>query len=913
MLHFNTKSTFESEKDTILNNNSLIKDKNISMNDRPRITKKSSFLNINKNTNIKYNPLTHSPKKFNQSNFYENSLFSKFNNFKPKKAKDSNSYFRDNTNMNFNMSSILSNAFTIKNSDKQNLTENKTLTDYNIKIKQNLIKYNKNYLFKQSPFTNKVESNSTGKVKVLPNKIKAQASIMDIILPDKSNKDFMNKGNNINIFTTKNENESNKRVLNISQEHLKNEINSMNAVQETNNNYKTNKHNQQKIIYSNSKINSIDKDYLNSIFKNNKINSRNHKDIFILDEIDSNKNGYSNETVSQAANKNNTNKSHNNKGEYSNNFIEGKINNYIENYEKTKNHERNKKKTQTDVLICKNNQDEMIIDNFNNISSNHSNFVANNKLYKFIQENRKSTDHRNVLVNHNNLRQCSEDRNISNKKIVQNINTIDAHSTNIISDKKNYVKFVSKPNKTISYSLCKNGSQIRSYSDKIKRQLFFNKTILTKHNKFKKPNLNSLLLRRSSIINSKKEFVSVSDEKKKEVSGSIGKDMKKYNDMILLRELKSKSKDNKKKEIEDSFSNSNRTNNLNKNNKNICFLNQFTEGYVYYTKKKEDKSLNLQSQKRYINKNQKNITNNENFDSEEYKIRNNQNLINNMIDKNYKTIDLININTIDNICVTDINHDLSTEEKKLLKKSTKEIINNSSNYIGYKSKKKTNYSNYSTYENLKKEKKFNKHYNNPTIKLNSYCLKTNSSEEKFTRTNNISFLKKYNLNPGILNNAHENDKFKNIFDNNKHLKSKEQAKDKNLKIKKENLGKFIDKNLKNDFIYMLHNSKINNCIKNQENSFKKQNQKKKVDNINIKNCIIKNDNSNREKENVDNFDKSQFGEINKDGNLDYDLMNKIIDGLDEEFRGLFNFSYDNFINKDKSESASLLSEIEDEL
>jgi len=266
--------------------------------------------------------------------------------------------------------------------------------------------------------------------------------------------------------------------------------------------------------------------------------------------------------------------------------------------------------------------------------------------------------------------------------------------------------------------------------------------------------------------------------------------------------------------------------------------------------------------------------------------------------------------------ITDICEDFGSEEKKISKKSTIDNYINS-NFQSYK-KNKSNLKNgvknnekynqaFSTVEEYKKIKNniLQKNNTKSILNYNTKNLNINSSIEKSIKLKPQDIIKKYNLKKDAQSNIDNKSKSLNKNIISKCFKTAETIKNVNDIFPQKSIN-YEKKNNYADYAKKTLNK--NNSSNITHKNINKENPKKLIDYINTKSTIMDDKKLNKE-----NKDKTFFNDINKNNNLDYDLMNKIINSLDDEYKGLFNFSYDNVINKEKSENESMLSNIIDDL
>jgi len=544
----NSKHTidFEKERTNKYNDYFYNEKKNILINEQ---NKKVNFSNLTKkpNNNNKCDPFINSPKRGDKNDNYGNSLFSKFNNYKPRKIKNINNYFTSNSKNETNSNSIqlsgLSNAFkTFINPNSFKFGENKISKnfDYNkivnhAKPKQNLIKQiSINKLNEKTKYFNL--NNSAGKIKITTKKLKGETSIMDKI-SDKLKNDFLNSKNKVDVITKIPVNKNNRNLnyiyetMKVDNYRVNNSIENFNSINEKKNtNNLKNEKKPDYIKYSDSDVNdfnkkdqsciskelinfrNFDKIYLNNIIKNNK-NSRNHKDIFVLDQIDSNKHEYSNDTSSQITNQNFTNKTQSIKFKsYSKNKIDVKNKNNNQNFQKSNSIDISEKSNKADEAEI--NNQKYKIDNFNcNITNNYTNFIANNKLFKYIQANKPEI-----------LNSKSKEKNnlkLNGIKGVDHFNKVEFHPMKIPGINKKNVNYDSILNKDISSRYRKNSqysnilrlNKVRSYSPKLAKNAKNNKNDLSE-----KPSIHELKffeLRNPSWLNLKQKCISLSNKKEK--------------------------------------------------------------------------------------------------------------------------------------------------------------------------------------------------------------------------------------------------------------------------------------------------------------------------------------------------------------------------------------------------------------
>ncbi len=916
---------------------------------------KTSVLKLHKNTN--YNNVNHpfnqSPKRFNNKNNYENSLFSKFNNFKPRKVKEnSEKNFSTNSKKEFNTGSIqmsgLSSAFkTFINSNNYKISNSKHSS--NIENKQSYLYKKKPNVINTCSSLNKIKgkfkvfNNSAGKIKTKANKLKSEISIMDKF-SDKLKKDFENIKKYKDIYNIRQiHNDYNlKNKLNYSQDfikresikndfHIKTTIKKDLINEQANNNFLYSeteendgskylnfdrKSKNQKIIFKN-----FDKLYLSNLLKDNIKNSRNHKDIFILDEMDSNKNEFSNDTQTYHTNKNVTNKTLSNKNDKSkiniNETVEGKINKNIQNYEKKNNIlKQNSYNFTSENDLNFNTKINNTIDNFNcSIGTNNSNFIANNKLFKFIQ------DIKSESISQERKNSNRDVNKINLQNIINTTSNLNKINDNLSIKNQNYSSRFYKNN---NYSNLGGMTKVRSYSPKMTKLV--SKNIINFADKLNYPEIRNTYIKKPYMLNLKKKLFSLSNKKDNNIifdQKSENKNKHYYNSKNLNKKFSSRERNIDKSSIYlvDMY----RTNNTNNNGINNKLFNESIEEKKL-TLKKDIKGENPKSQD-LIQESQ--IPSNV-LDSEEYKIEKKfetkdfktcSQSIN--IEKNMVTIDSITYNNL----ITDMKENLTTEDNE--KSPLIDKFNKKSNYQNYKSNKdnlknhlsNTKYINIKAFSNVENLHKAN---NKILQKTNTSSIansgmkntqKKNDSQEKKVIINNKDIIKKYNLYKGLNKDINERSKSKNknktteIYNN--YI---------NAPIKNENI---INKNVQKKSIneeknlnYLDKAKKLNSKSYLNKAADKlniKENPKNIIDYINSKCLTGINDKGKTKNDNNSNFKQGNFEIFQNNNNLDYDLMNKIINGLDEEYKGLFNFSYENVINKEKSENTSLLSHLVDDL
>lgn len=1086
--------------------------------------------------NKKVNPFLDSPKKISQNNLNaDNSLFSKFNNNKPRKVSNKNlltnesagnhtcndpnpTNFKNDKLANINQMSGLSSSFkTFINSN--NITDIKNSINFNEyfnKNSSNVKPLQKNFTnfnyFKNGNFKGKknicMTSNADEKFKNITSsavqqkhlnlneKLNTDSISTNSKLTSAKTKRFVSKmtrsntlsdknafksysinKNNINNYTKNNSNNqnensykiksalkhknyltninSNKNVsevltypahiddcssLNIDEynrtENPRNisskekynihDINPNNEFASYNDSISDSMNPNQNNNFSKKKL---EKEYLQSILKNQIKNSRNHKDIFILEDLESNTIGYGNQAGRTSSGLNSKKQLTNQQSSHSD-YEHNKTNQNNNNDNNQKNNKpirmnKNEKITNlsTSAGIKKGKEasrgsfpeNKLKYDNFNCAFSNKSsNFIFNNKLFKYISE---ASENANINTNiYNNIG--------NNKKIIANktkdqltsINLPTKYNLNLnikhydrnknyynscvrtdlaakdnAENKNNRIRKSSLATKHSSASKTKS-NKVRSYSPRLYRKLceqpsfavvFPNKLdACMKHatdKKINKVNMHSHSAKKKCISSSiNKPYTNATIAQNRPLAYKMSFDKKLINERITPHIV----------DFHKLVGDSNNTRKLEEDNKSkdSSIRHKHTEQQKLHknaskktltSEKKSARSLEKPSKTSSGYKNQ--IMNS--LNSEEYKIEKsdlkkleqqartkqslstfNQNI---EINKDFVRIDNITYNNY----ITDIHENNRIEIGIVEEEKEKNHSNNNHGnqceteiaHMQYDTGANTNYQNYKTNKiNLN-----NNNQNTNKVDANKYFSTLEEASGLFNT--NTGKYKNKTMNNNI-NNNYYNSNFNNIKKN--HL-----LKDnvKSLDINHSNISKLpVDNatkklqnihvssntktnatssananytNAKNLLLLEKNKAKINhgeynsllNNLKKASGLYSLNNnidKSKEIKNHKITNNhnkpfvtkIIVNDPKNQDvplkKEEGKPSSLNQANKnINKNAhennlspkNIDNDLMNKIINNLDEEYKGLFNFSYENYMNKEKSESISELSLIEEDI
>lgn len=694
-------------------------------------------------------------------------------------------------------------------------------------------------------------------------------------------------------------------------------INNIKEIYNNRSNFINNQHENDLILSCYSKLNKLnlknfENEYLQNIVKNQNKNSRNHKDIFILEEQESNQYDLSSHVPNNMDELNNEIEFTNGNNDL-NNPISCIQNNKVDQY---CNNNPNLNDSQNPVSIIKDfidakalSQEKEIINDYlsSDMNKEESNFIFNNKLFKYINENTKDSKNNlskikravvdkslkvnslptkyNLNINKNNINKKSFNHltiknavnNIKISKICSNISSsrqnkgnkiIKSHSpklnncgkygniAEILSQDKLENKRLNRNhlNKIITYSETtkkekNNSSSLKKYLNELKILKNTNKILFDEQIKSGKECISNLVGIHKVINLECKKNKSLEKSKSKEISN-----MKTDNiNLVISKDLSSKEK---------------------------IFPCCKEKNNTYYCQKRLINSFNIKDSNREKSKNLKLFTNDQNKYKQTIQAKKSN------FNTNHEPRNFYNIT--------------SNKEKTINKEQS---LNNNINQTENNDPLKTIYQRFKKYKNaLKNCNNLNRKFfsTEEDINLQIISNKNQTLNCHNSRVKEINHVKVNSSNINKVSNLSNRDKkHPNTINDLNCIYAPIKDLEKIFEISKEKIN---------------HNFDRPKFINQAEKQIKV-----KVAQTFIKNFVcLKNNNQednakqkNLEIENNKNFDFKNITLTPK--KIESDLMHKIINSLDDEYKGLFNFSYDSYINKKNSDSVSEFSHLAEDI